>query len=124
MQYIKSGNIYIVTRITGSNDNILGVCFSENDENNIDVIEWHPSIRKGYMPNFQTSKDEVLEQVLRGLKIMNESLETNYKLSKIYFLPEENGSWSIYEGLVARLIVHYHKGNEFRESSSDWTKER
>jgi hypothetical protein len=129
MQYIRRDNIYIVTRITGNRDNILGVCFSENDEknnkNNIDVIEWNPRIRKGYIPNFQTSRDEVLEQVLCGLKIMNESLETNYKLSKIYFLSAEDGSNSIYEGLISRLILHYHKGNEFieRPLTSDWTGE-
>lgn len=126
MDYIKRGNIYIVTRMTGNRDNILGVCFSENDnENNINVIEWNSSIRNGYIPNFKTSSLEVLKQVLYGLKITNESLETNYKLSKIYFLPAEDGSESIYERLIASLIVHYHKGNKFRELqlTSDWTGE-
>jgi hypothetical protein len=125
MDYIKRGNIYIVTKMTGNRDNILGVYFSENDENNINVIEWNSCIRNGSIPNFQTSRDEVLKQVLYGLKIMNESLETNYKFSKIYFLPAEDGSQSIYERLIARLIIHYHEGNEFRELplTSDWTGE-
>jgi len=129
MDYIKRGNIYIVTRMTGNRDNILGICFSENDEkdneNNINVIEWNSSIRNGSIPNFKTSRDEVLKQVLYSLKITNESLETNYKLSKIYFLPEEDGSQLIYERLMASLIVHYHKGNKFRELqlTSDWTGE-
>jgi hypothetical protein len=63
MNYIKRGNIYIVTRMKGNRDNILGVCFSENaeknNENNIDIIKWNSSIKNGYMPNFQTSRDEV-----------------------------------------------------------------
>ena len=41
MQFIKRDNICKVIRITGNIDNILGVCFSENDdnENNIAVIK-------------------------------------------------------------------------------------
>ena len=94
-------------------DNILGVYFFESDDNNIDieVIEW--DVEDG--AKIQTSVYQVFKQVLSGLKAVNESLETNYKLSKIYFLPSESALDLVYRLLICRLIRHYHSGNEFKE---------
>jgi hypothetical protein len=87
MRFSKTGNIYKIIRITGSQDNILGISFVEinSSEANLEVIEWDfPNIDRN--PS-KTSKEEVVEQVLSGLKSVNKSLGTNYKLSKIYFSP-------------------------------------
>lgn len=49
MKFFKNDNIYRVIRITGSQDNILGVAFAEKDrsDNHIEVIEWDfPKIEK------------------------------------------------------------------------------
>jgi hypothetical protein len=62
-----------------------------------------------------TKKDEVLKQVLSGLKSVNESLGTNYRLSKIYYVPLSDGPNSMYRSLIRRLIIHSHSGNEFKE---------
>ena len=115
MEFFKKDNIYRITRITGSQDNILGVAFDDknNSDNNIEVIEWDfPNIDKS---RIRTSKEEVLEQVLSGLESVNKSLGTNYKLSKIYFSPFDISTNRIYSGLIAALIRHYHSGNEFKE---------
>jgi hypothetical protein len=39
MRFFKKDNIYKITRITGSQDNILGVTFNDEDmiDNNLDV---------------------------------------------------------------------------------------
>ena len=110
MRFSKTDNIYKIIRITGSQDNILGISFGEDD---IEVIEWNfNNIDKS---RIQTSKEEVLEQVLSGLESVNQSLGTNYKLSKIYFSPFDISTNRIYSGLIAALIRHYHNGNEFKE---------
>ena len=110
MRFSKTNNIYKIIRITGSQDNILGISFGEDD---IEVIEWNfNNIDKS---RIQTSKEEVLEQVLSGLESVNQSLGTNYKLSKIYFSPFDISTNRIYSGLIAALIRHYHSGNEFKE---------
>ena len=110
MRFSKTNNIYKIIRITGSQDNILGISFGEDD---IEVIEWNfNNIDKS---RIQTSKEEVLEQVFSGLKSVNQSLGTNYKLSKIYFSPFDISTNRIYSGLIAALIRHYHSGNEFKE---------
>ena len=110
MRFSKTNNIYKIIRITGSQDNILGISFGEDD---IEVIEWNfNNIDKS---RIQTSKEEVLEQVLSGLESVNQSLGTNYKLSKIYFSPFDISTNQIYSGLIAALIRHYHSGNEFKE---------
>lgn len=115
MGFFKKDNIYRITRITGSQDNILGVAFDDknNIDNNIEVIEWDfPNINK---TRIRTSKEEVLEQVLSGLESVNQSLGTNYKLSQIYFSPFDNKANSVYNLLICKLIRHYHSGNEFKE---------
>lgn len=110
MRFSKTNNIYKIIRITGSQDNILGISFGED---NIEVIEWNfNNIDKS---RIRTSKEEVLEQVLSGLESVNQSLGTNYKLSKIYFSPFDISTNRIYSGLIAALIRHYHSGNEFKE---------
>ena len=115
MGFFKKDNIYQITRITGSQDNILGVVFDHKNrsDNNIEVIEWDfPNIDKS---RIRTSKEEVLEQVLSGLESVNQSLGTNYKLSQIYFSPFDSGTNSVYKYLIRKLIRHYHSGNDFKE---------
>ena len=38
MRFTKKDNVYRISQVTGSQDNILGVCFSENNSNDIQVI--------------------------------------------------------------------------------------
>ena len=110
MRFSKTNNIYKIIRITGSQDNILGISFGEDD---IEVIEWDfPNIDKS---RIRTSKEEVLEQVFFGLESVNQSLGTNYKLSKIYFSPFDIPTNRIYSGLIATLIRHHYSENEFKE---------
>lgn len=113
MGFTKTGNIYKITRMTGNEDHFLGISFAENCEQNPEVIEvqiGNPKKKKN-----PPSKNEVLKQVLAGLKSINQSLGTNYKLSKIYYVPSSDGPSSIYQSLIHTLIVHYHSGNEFKE---------
>jgi len=113
MRFTKKDVIYMIIIITGSQDNISGVSFDEFNSNKIEILEW--PVEKG--DKIQTSKEEVLEQVLSGLESVNKSLDTSYKLSKIYFLPSDRASNSVYRLLICKLIRHYHNGNEFEEVS-------
>lgn len=115
MKFSKTGNIYKIVRITGSQDNILGISFVEKNSigDNIEVIEWN--FPKSDKSRIRTSKKDVLEQVLSGLESVNQSLGTNYKLSQIYFSPFDISSNRIYSGLIATLIRHYHNGDKFKE---------
>lgn len=106
----KADNIYKIIRITGSQDNILGIFFGEDD---VEVIEWN--FNNSDKSRIRTSKEEVLKQVLFSLESINKSLGTNYKLSKIYFSPFDIPANRVYSGLIQVLIRHYHSGNEFKE---------
>ena len=115
MFFTKTGKIYKIIRITGSQDNILDISFVEPNSNeaNIEVIEWNFSNTD--RSKSITSKEEVVKQVLSGLEWINKSLGTNYKLSKIYFSPFDSSRNRIYSTLIKVLIRHYHSGNEFQE---------
>jgi hypothetical protein len=115
MRFSKKDDIYTVIRITGSQDNILGISFIETNssEANIEVIEWdYPNIDRR---KDKTSKEEVLKQVISGLAFVNKALGTNYKLSKIYFSPFDSANDGVYVGLISTLIKHFHNGDEFKE---------
>ena len=109
-------NIYKITRISDSQDNILGISFAENNEskNVIKVIEWN--FVSDFSNTRRSSKDEVLEQVRSGLNSVNQALGTNYKLSKIYFSPLGSSKNRAYSGLIGILIRHYHNINKFEIS--------
>lgn len=115
MQFIKRDNVYSIARMTGNQDNILGISFGNehSTENNIEVIKW--SFPNTDNSPIRTSETEVLKQVLSGLNSINQSLGTNYTLSKIYYVPSENGSGSRYHALIRWLLVHYYEGKEFEE---------
>ena len=113
--FTKKNNIYRITRMTGSNDNFLGISFAENSQENSDpqIIEYEIGNPREY--NKPLVKEEILEYVLKGLKVINQALGTNYRLSKIYYVPSSDGPSELYESLIKRLIRHYHEGNKFKE---------
>ena len=116
VSYFKKDKIYKIVRITGSQDNILGISFFETNSNEatLEVIEWN--FRNTDRSKIKTSKEEVAEQVLSGLEWINKSLGTNYTLSKIYFSPFDLPANRIYSALIKSLIRHYHMGNKFKEA--------
>ena len=119
MQFTRIENIYRVIRATSNESNILGVCFNENqtNDNTIQIIDLKfPNINDS---TIQTSHNELLDQVINGLNCFNESFQTNYKLSKIYYVPSENGSGLRYQYLIRPLIRHYHEGKEFKKCNID-----
>ena len=115
MGFSKKDNIYIITRMTGNEDNFLGISFAKNIEQNLEVIEIQNSRAKKY--NKPIPKDELLKQVLNGLEVANQQLGTNYKLSHIYYDEYSDGPISWYTSLARQLIFryHYHSGEEFKE---------
>lgn len=115
MEFTKKGDIYKITRITGNRDNILGVSFgNENSiKENIEIIQWNfPNTNNN---KIQTSKKEVLSQVISGLNSINKSLGTRDTLSKIYYVPSEDSRYLIYQTLIRSLIKHYYEGKKFRD---------
>lgn len=52
---------------------------------------------------------------MNGLKVVNKSVKTNYKLSQIYYLPSYNPLNLAYKFLIISLIRHYHQGNQFEK---------
>ena len=117
MKFSRKGDIYIVSRITGLEDNILGVIFTSDSDiissNSIEVIEWEfPNISS--REPIKASKQEIMKQVLDGLYSVNISLGTNYQLSKIFFSPFDSSANQVYSGLIGKLIRHYHSGSNFK----------
>lgn len=105
MQFSKNEDIYRVSRITGSQDNFLGVALADSPTQ-LEIVEWAISEN----PKTRTSSDELLKQVSEGLAEINKELDSNYYLSRIYYLPDERPDNDIYKLLVIELIRRIHSG--------------
>ena len=111
----RKNYIYELTLRTGDQNYILGIIFdfTNSDSNEIEVIEL-------IYPNTEpweifTTNEEVLNQVIYGLKLVNKSLGTGYQVSKILYCPTDRLTDRIYSDLIALLIRHYHSDREFEE---------
>lgn len=102
----------MISRGTGSQDNILGISFSKNNSTNIKIITWNLEDDS----KIQTSIDQILKNVCSSLEEINQYLGTTYKISKIYYVPSESSAVSIYKFLTKTLIMHYHNGNKFKQA--------
>ena len=111
MKFTKTGDIYKIVRITGGSDNILRICFTPKDNESLEIIE--QDLKNNEI--IRTLKAEVRKQVLSGLRLVNQDLKTDYRVSKIYSVPVDNPSNSIYEFLIQELIKHLHSGQVFEE---------
>ena len=111
MKFTKTNDIYKIVRITGGYDNILGVYFTQKDNEPLEIIEWDLKNTE----TIKTSISEIQSQVISGLRLVNQYLNTNYRVSKIYYVPVDNPSNSVYEFLIQELIKHLHSGQVFDE---------
>lgn len=105
MQFVKDGEIYKVARITGVQDNLLGITLADAPTK-IDLVALPASdARKA-----KTNPDEVLRQVAEGLSEVNLELGSNYHVSKIFYLPHESAANSVYKLLIVELIRRIDAG--------------
>lgn len=111
MQLVKSGGVYKIARITGAQDNLLGVMFSDHP-GEIELVALGAQDAR----NVRAEPGEVRRQVTAGLAEINRELGTSYCLSKIFYLPSESAANSVYELLIAALVKKLEAG-EITEGS-------
>lgn len=105
MQFVKDGEIYKVARITGVQDNLLGITLADH-QGQAELIALAIDDAK----KAKVSPDEILRQVTEGLAEVNLELGKNYFLSKIFYLPHESAANSVYKLLIAELIKRIDAG--------------
>jgi hypothetical protein len=116
IDFFEKDDIYIITQIIENrNNNILGISFADekSERNTIEVHE--RNLRQYHNSPIQTSREEILDQVLWGIEIVNQFLGTDYNISKIYYILGQDDSEKIYKNLIIMLVLHYHGGNKFKE---------
>lgn len=105
MQFVKDGEIYKVARITGVQDNLLGITLVDAQVK-VDLVALPASDTR----NAKTNPDEVLRQVAEGLSEINLELGKDYHISKIFYLPHESAANSVYKLLTVELIRRIDAG--------------
>lgn len=110
MNFTKKDNTYIVTRITGSQDNILGIVLSK-EKIKIKVID----LEKDKNKKIVTREDEVLSQVSDSLSEFNSTKNSSIKISEIHYLSSESSKREIYKILTKKILERIEKNENFKE---------
>lgn len=108
MQFIFDNGVYKVARITGPHHNFLGVRLNEVDSKV--TVEALP-VKNGERVHIE--QQDVLAQVVDGLREVNEELGTNYFVSLILFVPSDSPSSSVYKFLTIELIKRIENKGAF-----------
>jgi len=66
--------VYKIVRIRGGYDNILGLCFAQKGNKPLEIIEWDLKNTE----TIKTLRSEIQLQVISGLRLVNQYLNTNY----------------------------------------------
>ncbi|MGW8338438.1 hypothetical protein ACWGY7_00055 [Xanthomonas axonopodis pv. khayae] len=105
MQFIKDGDIYKVARITGVQDNILGVIFT-NKLSEVEIV----ALKIDESKKIMAKPDDVLRQLFEGLAEICAELGKVYYLAKVFYLPNESSENSVYKILIRELVKKVDAG--------------
>ena len=108
MQFLKVGDRYQVSRITGSQDNVLGIELGR-DGAGMRVVEW----ALGNGEPTRSTAEEVGRQVLQAVEEFNRDHGTSYTISVAYFAKEDSSRGQVYVMLTKRLLGRIHRGEPF-----------
>lgn len=108
MQFSLNKDVYQAARITGPEHNFLGIQLANKHEK-IDVVQL--PLKTGECALI--GKGAVVAQVEQGLLDVNISLRENYAISKIFFVPSDTPSTSVYRYLTVELIKRIHRRDVF-----------
>jgi hypothetical protein len=115
MDFRRSRNFYLVTRITGPTHNLLIVRLEDTD------VEVQPTIRLvPAMGNCQCGPPDqaaVLSNVLTGINEANLECGTNYKIAEIHIVENDLKSEIAYRIMMRALIKHIESNEEFAPSN-------
>lgn len=108
MQFSKRGDIFQVIRITGSQDNFLGIELGQHGTG-MRVVEW--SLDNGEPE--RATPDEVGRQVRQAVDAFNRENGTCLAASVVYFAKEDSARGEVYAMLTKSILSRIHRGESF-----------
>lgn len=115
MQFLYDGTYYRAIRITGTKHNLLGLSLGSSESVKISKLQ------ASEMHNATIESDDVLTQVISGLKEINHQLQSNYHITEVQFVSTDTLDKDIYKMLTKELISRIHHNHEFTKVSSPET---
>jgi hypothetical protein len=89
----------------------MGLVFNDRAEDQIIVEELRPHADGAH----RLTADAVREHVLRGVGNANLRLGTNYRVSKIQFVPNDTPLLDIYARLAGGIVEQLARNGEWKE---------
>jgi hypothetical protein len=111
MRLQKYNDRYRAWSITGPTHNLLGLVFSDRADDQIIVEELRPHTVGAH----RLTADAVRESVLRGVGNANLRLGTDYRVSKIQFVPNDTPLLEIYARLAEGIVEQLARNGEWKE---------
>ena len=104
MQFHTDGKVFKIVRITGPTHNYLGLSFSEDGVDHIDI----ESMPLGEDGPARLSAVDVCKFVRLGIERANSELSSSYRLKKIQFVLSDSPPVEIYADLARHIVERMH----------------
>ena len=111
MQFFYDGKMYKAIRITGPKHNILGLSFTDTQENF--CVEINDLEKNSVESNIDSS--DVESQVMKAVSESNKEFNTTYRVKKIEFISSDAPSSNAYKELTKAIIRRLVLGKEFKK---------
>ena len=110
MIFSKRGAFYQVSRVTGPMHNFLALELTTGPQEVEPQIEARPDFCSGHG---ELDLKAIISAVLEGLALANDSLNTMYAVTRIYYHMGDNPPEEIYGVLAFKIIERLVSGGEF-----------
>ncbi len=109
-QYIKSGNTYRISYITGPKHIILGLLLDEGKINDVVITSLGTA---GTCNHGALDLGRIKERVIEGVAKANESFGTTYTVNEIEYVENDTPDYNLYAYCAFLIVKGLHEGIEF-----------
>jgi hypothetical protein len=115
MQYVRLGEFFAVSRITGPSHNLLQMRLSNSPQGPIICEQLSAT---GVCRHGTLNEDAIAMAVLEGVTLANSQLGSSYVVSHIRYVENDTPPETVYGMLAVKILQHVHSGGVFVPGSA------
>jgi tRNA G37 N-methylase Trm5 len=109
-QYVKSGDSYRISYITGPKHILLGLILAEESASDVAITSLGTT---GTCNHGTLNLERIKDRVIEGVAKANESFGTTFKVKEIEYVENDTPDYNLYAYCAFLLIKGLHEGVEF-----------
>lgn len=115
MHFVRLGEYFAVSRITGPQHNLLQLRLCEDEQGQPSCEQLPPQGECRHEPLIES---KIISSVIEGAAEANQRLGTSYAITHIRYIENDTKPEVVYGYMAMKLIEHLHAGGIFHEGAS------